>query len=477
MTNHYGLFKYTEFDIIDMKKFAIVVFVLLVFISQSGFADGIYFSEHDSHMTEPDQKAIISWDGEKETMILVSTTQMDEISNLAWVVPIQSSIKPEVTEGNITIFRNIVSFFNNKKRGAFGAEKMGVDVVEMKEIDIYDIAILKATDAAVLIEWLNDNGYIVPDDLEPVLNYYIEKPDFYFIANKIDMSNKFSDEVKTNTKYNDFSDLDDLVHDREFIFDILMGVDFSKTELSEDVPVFEDDYNKLKEKYYSENYEKMSLFLKGTPDLNFYSKVEIEFIDDSYYSIKVLYHDPDCTYDCNPYGNHISKSDIEALGMSPEEYFEYLKSNYTSFLSDYNNVYNEIIDSVYPYYEYHSTLYNLQKGLGTPLKFEFYPEQPYYPLEISSLSKGETNIEVYVVTNNPVYDLSGILEVSESYTLGGLKSSLEEHMDIGNARYITRLSYEGALSELNEDAVFEEEDMGFFDYYITVFQSWFASWW
>ncbi|NIO37089.1 DUF2330 domain-containing protein, partial [Candidatus Bathyarchaeota archaeon] len=55
----------------------------------------------------------------------------------------------------------------------------------MKKVDIYDVAILKATNATALVGWLNENGYTVPESAVPVLQEYCDKEDFYFIANKI----------------------------------------------------------------------------------------------------------------------------------------------------------------------------------------------------------------------------------------------------------------------------------------------------
>ena len=93
------------------------------------------------------------WDGETETMMLVASVQSEELANFAWIVPIQSSVKPEVTEGNISVFEDLVDYFTPRRSNimykGFGAtmDAEGVQVLETKQIDAYDIAVIKATDS------------------------------------------------------------------------------------------------------------------------------------------------------------------------------------------------------------------------------------------------------------------------------------------------------------------------------------------
>jgi len=110
--------------------------------------------------------------------------------------------------------------------------------------------------------------------------------------------------------------------------------------------------------------------------------------------------------------------------------------------------------------EIYSAASDLERGLGTPLKFEFQPHKPYYPLEISSLNLGKSKIEVYVLTINPVTDQNDILKVEESKRINfELKGKLAKHINTANAKYVTRLSYEGDLKGLTDDAEFDGKDI------------------
>ena len=63
------------------------------------------------HLYEPYQKAVINWDGTTETLILASAVKSDNLTDIAWVVPILSSSMPNVTAGNMSVFEDLVEYF------------------------------------------------------------------------------------------------------------------------------------------------------------------------------------------------------------------------------------------------------------------------------------------------------------------------------------------------------------------------------
>lgn len=190
----------------SMKKYFAFVLIMCIFTVPSVFADGCMVSDSYLHLNEPYQKAVIVWDRETgtETMVLSAAVKSRDIGNFAWIVPIQSCEKPEVYESNITVFEHLVDYFAvypRYKSLVLGMEAVptvdsGVVVIESKELDVYDITILQATDSTDLIDWLNENGYQIPDEAENMFQRYINKGDYYFIANKIDLSNKYAEEIE-----------------------------------------------------------------------------------------------------------------------------------------------------------------------------------------------------------------------------------------------------------------------------------------
>lgn len=188
-----------------MKKILFPLILGILLVCSLVWADGGLFIDYsDLAVTMPSQKAVISWDGEKEIMILSTKITAENLANIAWVVPVQSKTKPEISEGDIQVFHDVADVFFVGAETAPGwtlgvesAGQGGVEIVEFNEVDIYDITTLKATDATALANWLNDNGYIVPEATIPVLQGYCDQENFYFIANKIDLANKYKDLVIT----------------------------------------------------------------------------------------------------------------------------------------------------------------------------------------------------------------------------------------------------------------------------------------
>lgn len=163
-------------------------------------ADGVFMSSEQYHLYSPEQKSIIAWDGKTEQMILASKVQADQISNMVWIIPIQSWIKPDVQKSDFSVFKSLITYFGEKERGSqtLGRdgtirknEMEGVEIIETRKVDIYDVTILKATSADDLFQWLNTNGYQVAEDIKPIIEKYIQRPSMYFVANKIDLRNKF----------------------------------------------------------------------------------------------------------------------------------------------------------------------------------------------------------------------------------------------------------------------------------------------
>jgi MYXO-CTERM domain-containing protein len=60
----------------------------------------------------------------------------------------------------------------------------GVNVIASQTVGPYDTVVLQATNSGVLVEWLQEQGYSIPSDLEPVLQPYLAEHQ-YFVALKL----------------------------------------------------------------------------------------------------------------------------------------------------------------------------------------------------------------------------------------------------------------------------------------------------
>jgi len=339
-----------------MRKLAMLAVVLLL-IPVVALADGGIIPDHYTHMYEPEQKAIIVWNGPAETMVLATKISAEDFGNMAWIVPVRSSVKPEVAASDVSVFWEFIDYFVPpiEEGSGFGwgavASKSagGVEVVDIKKVDIYDVTVLKTTDAKSLIDWLNANGYYVSPEYAPIFGRYVGN-DGYFIANRIDLKNKHAAAIAEVEKFNS---------------------SFENLTLGDQMSVLSD----------------------------------------------LIYR-----------GNLSDTGNLEALSWA---------------------------------------LRDLKSGMSTPLKITFSPAKLSYPLVISSLSNGSTvftgdyllgnvmKIEVYVVSSTVVKDSNGILQFNKALGVtDSLRSNVKEHVDLGGADVVTRLTYFGGADGLTADAEF-----------------------
>ncbi|MGB6873451.1 MAG: DUF2330 domain-containing protein [Dehalococcoidia bacterium] len=102
--------------------------------------------------------------------------------------------KPEIAVTDAELFWELSDFTRTEiPSPGFGClfwgagapgDQDGVDVIEEQVVGPYATAILSATNATALADWLNANGYIFPEDGEDIVSGYIEK-EWYFVATKI----------------------------------------------------------------------------------------------------------------------------------------------------------------------------------------------------------------------------------------------------------------------------------------------------
>jgi len=330
-----------------MKKLLILLTIGIFLIPILVLGDGMVLPDYEEKVYLPNQKAVITWDGEEEVMILSTKIKTDNLANMAWVIPIPSKVKPEIEKGDIDIFYDLADLFRRDRKapgfmGVEGPDK-GVEVIEFKKVDIYDITTLKATDAGALVDWLNANGYIVPESVTPVFQEYCDQEDFYFIANKINLANKYKDLTIT-------------------------------------------DEDRVCAKIVADYYEG-------------YTRIDEQKI---YWALEDM--------------DGCKEATFEAVNV----------------------------------------LVELAQGIATPIKITFQPQVLFYPLKISSVNEGDTIVDVYVFSKDPVKDKSEILSVSQMVkNTASRKEAYEQDYGI-SGDYITYLTYVGSLKDLKSDSWFGE---------------------
>ncbi len=172
----------------------VAILFLLTTTTAPVLADGVFFPDSMYRdLYESAQKAVILYGNGTEHLIL-SVSFEGDAEDFAWVIPVPA--KPEIAVTDPDLFWELSDFtFTEvpKNGGGFGClggategdtEEEGVDVIEEQVVGPYATAILSATNATALADWLNANGYVFPEEGEETVSEYIEK-EWYFVATKI----------------------------------------------------------------------------------------------------------------------------------------------------------------------------------------------------------------------------------------------------------------------------------------------------
>lgn len=154
-------------------------------------ADGMVIPPPNYWIEETGQKAVIFHEKGVETLVL-STSFRGDAKDFAWIVP--SPSKPDVSKGTQEVFTNLQKLtqtqYDIQPMYGLGASKLenigssGVTVIEEKQVDYYDVAVLAATDRDALSNWLKEKGYNFPESAAYLLQEYINNS-WYFVAMRV----------------------------------------------------------------------------------------------------------------------------------------------------------------------------------------------------------------------------------------------------------------------------------------------------
>lgn len=183
---------------------ALTAAVVAITLPASALACGGFFC-----FTQPiDQSAerilYVMQDGQVQVHIQISYTGEDE--KFSWLLPLTS--KPETGIGSDTVFAileqltapQFILDWQYKKdcyaggrcmaasadggNGVPGSKGGGVEVLEQKQVGPYEQVVLKGNNGEEIFKWLNDNGYIQPEESKVLIDVYA-KEGYVFMALKL----------------------------------------------------------------------------------------------------------------------------------------------------------------------------------------------------------------------------------------------------------------------------------------------------
>ena len=160
-------------------------------------AERILYLQHDDKIT---------------VHIQISYTGDDK--KFSWVLPLMSV--PELGVGSDSVFQILeqqtaprfsLQWQNEKdcygytpcdydnglpSAGGTGGGQGGVEVLKEEKVGPYDTVVIKGSDGAELVKWLNDNGYVQPAETTPLVDVYA-KDSYVFLALKLQKDNGAGD--------------------------------------------------------------------------------------------------------------------------------------------------------------------------------------------------------------------------------------------------------------------------------------------
>lgn len=147
---------------------------------------------------EPNQRAMIAWNGEEEILLLSTDVSASDSTLVLEVLPLPS--EPAVKKGDLETFRRVVDFLNRKIYVAKGRTLTegpvppSGEVTFHKNIGAHDISVTHMLDADGFIDWVSDYlksiGFeheIISHDMKQLINGYIKNNFVWFVFDVVSL--------------------------------------------------------------------------------------------------------------------------------------------------------------------------------------------------------------------------------------------------------------------------------------------------
>jgi len=151
---------------------------------------------------EPNQRALIAWNGEEEILLLSTDLAASESTMVLEVLPLPS--EPVVKKGDVEVFAKATALINRKlvekvkTRDAKGPgeedEKPAGEVTFHEKIGSHDISVTHVLDetgfVAWVVEYLDSAGAenpTIPESLKPVVQEYLVEGFRYFVFDVVSL--------------------------------------------------------------------------------------------------------------------------------------------------------------------------------------------------------------------------------------------------------------------------------------------------
>jgi hypothetical protein len=165
-----------------------------------GFGDrGLMPFDPDVQIFEPNQRAIIAWNGNEQILLLSTDIYASESTMVLEVLPLPS--EPQVKKGRFETFLKVTNIINTKilnayqKRGAEGLQQVktpGGVVTWHEQIGAHDISVIQLVESKTFVAWVRDyldsldvRNDIISDTMAALIEEYITDGFVWFVFDLI----------------------------------------------------------------------------------------------------------------------------------------------------------------------------------------------------------------------------------------------------------------------------------------------------
>ncbi|MCX7995935.1 MAG: DUF2330 domain-containing protein [candidate division WOR-3 bacterium] len=179
------------------------IFLLKILLVSLIYADrGLIPFNPGVTIFEPNQRAIIAWNGEEEILLLSTDLHASDSTMVLEVLPLPS--EPEVRKGDIETFHKAVNLINqrihmsrkkNGKRTTGGEVLPPAEITFHEKIGAHDISVVRLKEAEGFVEWVSNYlkslGFerdIITDGHKKLIEEYINEGFVWFVFDVIKLT-------------------------------------------------------------------------------------------------------------------------------------------------------------------------------------------------------------------------------------------------------------------------------------------------
>lgn len=187
-----------------MKRAFLIAAVITALAFSVAWADrgSIPFRE-GVEIFEPNQRALLAWNGEEEIMLLSTDLVASESTMVLEVLPLPS--EPEVKKGDVEVFARATEIINRRvaekkttTRGVKGLakpnEKPAGEVTFHERIGSHDISVTHVLDQTGFVAWVTEyfdsvgvRSPTIPEPLKEVVKEYLAEGYTYFVFDVVSL--------------------------------------------------------------------------------------------------------------------------------------------------------------------------------------------------------------------------------------------------------------------------------------------------